>query len=175
MTKKIYAAGLIIAVLAVSCVAYAAHVYWSRSLTKQITVIGIDAELLKPDGISYLNKVKATALVDDKVFVTIYAENFEVIWLNCTWISDAVGLNVDVQGLYVSIEYAGGVYQVNPVGSSFDAEGYHTVNKTLMMYKTPGAAILGCGALQLTFTFDTELVTTPGDYSVDMLFQMGFV
>ena len=163
-------------IMALSCLTVViAKIYWTRTLTHDFTVIGIEAELLKPTGNDYLNKVVATALVDYKTFVVIYAENFYNVWLNCTWTSDAVGLDVNVEGQYVSIEYSGGVYNVNPVGSPFDCEGYVEVDKTKMMWKAPGVGILGCGALQLTFDFDTEGVLTPSDYSCSMLFEMGFV
>jgi len=163
-------------IMALSCLTVVvAKIYWTRTLTHDFTVIGIEAELLKPTGNDYLNKVVATALVDYKTFVVIFAENFYNIWLNCTWTSDAVGLDVNVEGQYVSIEYGAGVYQVKTVGAPFDCEGYHEVDKTKMLWKMPDVGVLGCGALQLTFDFDTEGVTTPGDYSCDMKFEMGFV
>mgnify|MGYP001485340122 CR=1 FL=1 len=175
MRKKTLAlvAALIVALSLLTVVV--AKIYWTRTLTHEFTVIGIEGELLRPTGPDYANKVVATSLVNNKVFVTIYAENFYNIWLNCSWSSDAVGLDVNVEGQYVEILYVSGEFTVANVGSPFDAEGYHTVDKTKMMWKAPGVGVLGCGALQLTYEFDTEGVLTPGDYSVEMLFEMGFV
>ena len=175
MRKKILAVLTILGLVLASVAVYGAQVYWSRSLTKTITVEGIDAEILKPDGVSYKDKVKATALVNDKVFITIYAENFVALFLNVSYTTDATGLNVLCSGQYVEIQYSAGTYNVVNVGSSFDSMGYHTVDKTKMWWKLPDVGVLGCYALQLTFTFDSELVTTPGSYDVDLLFQMGSV
>ena len=175
MKKKTYAlvAALIVALSLLGVVI--AKIYWTRSLTRSLTVIGIEAELLQPDAISYRDKVVATELVGDKVFLTIYAENFYNVWLNLTWTTDAEGLDVNVEGQYFRVLLQGGNYNLEYLGDPFDCEGYNVVDKTQMMWNFPDANVLDAYGLELRFEFDTELVTTPGDYTCDLTFEMGFV
>jgi hypothetical protein len=153
-----------------------ALVYWSRTIHHSLTVIGINAELLQNTGTSYLNKIVAVDVDSNgKVLLTIYSENFYNVWLNLTFTSDAVGLDIQCTGQYVEVQYNTGNYIIVPVGSPIpNFMGYHVIDKTQMMYKTPDTGVTG-GALQLAFIFDTETVTMPGEYTADLLFQMGFV
>lgn len=175
MRKKILAAMLVVAILAVSTFAYAATIYWSRTIQHSVTILGIEAELLKPTYDDYRLKNVATQLTDSKVVLTIYAENFYEIWLNITWTSGAEGLAVTASGEYVDVFWHAGDQRghVDPIGDPFDVTGYHVIDKTKMMYAYPEGATWGHGLL-VTFTFDTEQVTIPGDYTVDLLFEMGF-
>lgn len=141
-----------------------AKVFWTQTIHHNLDVIGIEADLLVPTVDGFLTKAHATDLTNNKVGLTIYAENFYDIWLNITFTSDAEGLAVTASGQYYQMQ---GIQNV-PMGSPFDIMGYHVIDKTQMMYATNGWLIV-------TFTFDTELVTTPGAYSADLLFQMGFV
>jgi len=45
----------------------------------------------------------------------------------------------------------------------------------MMYYAPPTNLDPSGGLLMITFAFDTEAVTVPGSYTVDLLFQMGFV
>jgi len=138
-------------------------------------VTGIDAELLGPDYDSYAAKTIATSLSDDKVALTIYAENFYEVWLDITATSAAEGLVVTATGQYYEVWWQSIIEgQFLPVGDSFDVMGYHVVDKTQMMWDVPSTTTIG-GCMVITFVFNTELVTVPGDYTVDLLFQMGFV
>lgn len=149
-------------------------IFWSRTIHHPLTVIGINAEILKNTALDYKNKVAALDVdTNNKVLLTIYQENFYNVWLNLTFTSTAEGLNVTCLGQYVTVDYISSNYVITPTGTPFEVMGYSVVDKTKMMYETPDIGISG-GALQLTFTFDTELVLNPGDHTVDLLFEMGF-
>lgn len=164
--KKVLIFTLVLCLLAVGTVA--AQIYWNRTITHEINVYGIDAELLVPDVYGYLDKIVATSLTNGKVALVIYAENFYDIWLNITFTSAAQGLNVYAVGQYYKLTQPG-PFSFDPDGPTFDIMGYHVIDKTRVMYGNPG------GALVVAFTFDTELVTVPGAYQVNLRFEMGFV
>ena len=158
--------------------------YWSRTIQHSVTVIGIIAELYQPNFDGYAQQIVAADLVDDKIALTILDENFYNIWLNVSWTSNAEGLAIDITGQYFDVFWyhsgnPGGVQHFDPVGTpfQFDNGTGQTIDKTKMMWNPIVEAddpIHG-GCLVLSFAFDTELVTTPGDYTVDLLFEMGFV
>jgi hypothetical protein len=85
-----------------------------------------------------------------------------------TWTSDAEGLNVTATGQYFHCYDKTGIgWVMEPVGGSFEINGYNVIDKTKMMY--------GNGyCMVATFIFDTEAVISPGDYTVNLLFEMGF-
>ena len=77
--------------------------YWSRTIQHNITVIGIEAELLEASFNGYDQKIVATQLTNDMVAVVIYQENFNDIWLNVSWTSAAVGLDAEIIGQYYDV------------------------------------------------------------------------
>lgn len=178
--KRIFHRKLVIlalVILALGSISYAvARIYWSRTITYSFSVYGIDAELLVPTGDGYHNKAIATALdANNRISLTIIAENFYNIWLNITWTSNSQGLAVAATGQYWTYYYShlAANPEYNPTGSPFDVLGYHVIDKTQMMYH--GGFDVNGGLLMITFSFDTELVTIPGSYQAHLLFEMGFV
>lgn len=166
--KALLYALILIAILAVGYVA--AQIYWTRTVDYTFTVTGIDAGLLVPTVAGYLTRQNATSLTDGKVLLTVYSENFNQIWLNLTWTSNAQGLQVNATGQYYNlIQLWQGGWELIPVGSPFNASGYNIIDKTKIMYGTPGYGLI------VTFTLDTELVTTPGNYTASFRFDLGFV
>jgi len=161
-------------------------VYWSRTIQHSITVIGIDAELLQGNFDGYDQKIVAENLVDGKVSVVIIAENFYEIWLNVSWTSQAEGLDADITGQYYDVYWGWSTSQGNvpiftPLATPFTIINTEScvVEKAQMMLvdltKTPNSSGNHGYCLVVSFVWDTELVTIPGDYTVDILFQMGFV
>jgi len=172
MRKKTLAAVLAIFVVVASFGAYAGKIYWERQIQHNFKVVGIDAELLQPSLDGLKNKVVATSLDgNNKVALSIYAENFYDIALNVTWTSNAEGLNVSATGQYFRWYIPQSSWTLEPQGSAFQIplNTQYVVDKAKMMWSSAGYAMI------LTFTFDTEGVTVPGDYTVGLLFQMGFV
>jgi len=153
-----------------------ALIYWQRSIQYHFTVVGIDAELLQLGWVAYTSKTVATSLdVDNRVSLTIYAENFYNVWLNLTWSSAAEDLVVDATGQYYLVyEDGGGLWHYEAQGDSFSIMGYNVVDKTRMMWSPSTKTKPAGGLLMITFGFDTELVTIAGEYTVELLFQMGF-
>jgi len=191
VNKKIASIALVSLLLA-SCIAAYAIVYFQRTITHNFSVIGIQGELLVPTFGGYIGKVIASGLTDGKVALVIYKENFYNIWLNVSTYSDAVGLNLTIQGQYWKAYWVGGSNPMTdpaqpyfePVGSSFSFVNgtSQVVDKTKMMWKYPQTDTSGASkpgppeyCLVLSFNFDTELVLVPGNYSASMKFQMGFV
>jgi hypothetical protein len=172
MRKKTLAAVLTIIVALASFAAYGAHVYWQRQIQHSFKVVGIDAELLIPSLDGLKNKVVATSLDgNNKVALSIYAENFYDIALNVTWTSNAEGLNVSATGQYFRWYIPQSTWTLEPQGSAFQIplNTQYVVDKAKMMWSATGYAMI------ITFNFNTEGVLTPGDYTVDLAFQMGFV
>lgn len=143
-----------------------AAIYWTRTIRHGISVTGISAELLGTTRDHYVGKVPATDLINNQVRFTIYAENFYNIWLNITFTSDAEGLVVDATGQYQHYDSSSWVF--SNVGSPIVLNGYTVIDKTQVMYATSGS-------LLISFSFNTEGVTLPGNYNVDLLFQAGYV
>jgi hypothetical protein len=164
--KKILLYAFLMCLLTVGTVA--AQIYWSRTIVHEINVYGINAELLKPDVHGYLDKYVATSLYGGQVALVINAENFYDVWLNVTFSSAAAGLQVHATGQYYLCSAWTGPFTFDPQGSTFDVTGYHVIDKTKMMYANGGALVI-------SFAFDTELVTLPGSYTVNLRFEMGFV
>lgn len=161
-----------------------ALIYWQRTIQHNITVIGIDAELLQGNFDGYDQKITATNLTDDKVSVVILAENFYEVWLNVSWTSEAEGLAAEITGQYYDVHWKWVGYPAEsfePMDVPFQINNTESclVDKTKMMLvdlvQGSGAAGNHGYCLVVSFVWDTELVTTPGDYTVDILFQMGFV
>jgi hypothetical protein len=191
VNKKIASVALVSVLLASALTVYAI-IYFSRTLSHNFSVIGIQGELLVPTFGGYIGKVIASGLTDGKVALVIYKENFYNIWLNVSTYSDAVGLNLTISGQTWKAYYIGGSNPMTdpaqpyfePVGSSFSFVNgtSQVVDKARMMWKYPQTDTSGSSkpgppeyCLVLTFNFDTELVLVPGNYSSQMKFQMGFV
>ena len=158
--------------------------YWQRSITHNLLVHGIIAELYQPNFDGYALQIVATDLSStDEIALTILDENFYNVWLNVTWTSNAEGLEVNITGQYYDVFWyrsgnPGGVQHFDPVGVPFQFDNgvSQIVDKAAMMW-TPiveASDPVHGGCLILEFQWDTELVTTPGDYTVDILFEMGF-
>ena len=171
---------LLVLVLAVTGVYGSLTVYWSRTIQGQtFRVLGISAELLNPDAISYRDKIVATSLTDNQVALTIYEENFYNLWLVLNYSTNAEGLNVSVSGQYCVyyLSTIGSTPTISNVGSAFPMIfDNNTIDKTKMMYYAPtkNDDPKTGGLLMLTFTVDTEFVTLPGDYNITYGFSMGF-
>lgn len=175
-------------IFAVSGIA-AAQIYWTRNIQHGFTVIGIDAELLEPSFDGYDQQIITTQLTNDEVMVVIIAENFHVVWLDVSWTSLAEGLTAEISGQYYDVYWhcigmieGTHTYEkhFDPIGESFQINEKTTVDKTQMMWTQidypSGDADSNHGyCLVVSFAWDTELVTIPGDYTIDILFQMGFV
>jgi hypothetical protein len=162
-------------VLALSCLAVVvAKIYWTRTVTHDIHIVGIDAELLVPtvDGHS-LNEVTTNLSSDDKIAITIYEENYEVIWLNVSAATDCPGLVVLATGQYVNCHVDTGVGHYDYVGDPFTLNmgTQQAVDKLKMMYGTVADGYM----LEIAFAWDTEACFELGDYTVDLTFSMGFV
>jgi hypothetical protein len=175
--RKIYCL-LAVLVIGSSLIAYAtAHIYWTRTIEYDLgEVVGIEALLIDPTGESWHNKVQASTLNGQKkIGLTVLKENFHEIWLNLTFTSNASGLVVSASGQYYNcVKHTGAAYyDANPVGSSFNIPMFtaYTVDKTKMLYVLDDTG----GYLQITYAFDTELVTSPGHYTANLSFEMGFV
>jgi hypothetical protein len=180
--KKLLVIGLTSLLLA-SCITAYAFVYFSRTITHNFRVVGIAGELLVPSLDGYVNKNIATDLTNEKVAVVIYAENFFFIWMNVTTYHDVQNLVLTVSGQYYDIWYSEGVYpnppiqHFEPLGESFSFVNgtSQTVDKTKMMWTPITGLNIHAYCLVLTFVFDCELGVYPGDYSANLLVQMGFV
>lgn len=182
-TKK--ALVFILALLFATCGPTLAFVYWQRTIQHNMVVHGIKAELYQPNFNGYTQQIVAEDLsVDNKIALAIIDENFYNIWLNVTFTSNATDLAINITGQYYDIYWRydgnpGGVKYFGPIGTpfQFDNGTSQVINKTMMMWIPIVEADVPVhgGCLVLNFAFDTELVTTPGDYTVDLLFQMGFV
>ena len=180
MRKKIYVSALVLLTLFAGVAI--AKIYWQREATYNFTVLGIEAIMTEKDYDDYRNKIETSVLdPNQQVVISILAENFYTVWLNVTETSDATGLLVTATGQYVNVHWVGpstGTFDL--VGSPFNVMGYTTYNETeklKLMWADPGAGVgqpTGHGLL-ITFDFDTEGVTTPGDYQCTLKFQMGFV
>jgi hypothetical protein len=164
---------LLIVVAAVGTVT-TAQVYWSKTLNHSITVSGIDADLLVPLNYeAYKAKTTTADLVSNKVFLTIYQENFQNLWLRISF-TGPTGLSVSVTGQYYEIgNFGGRPYFTDPLRAAFSIQvnTEQPVNKTAMMYKNPEGQI--GYALLLSFAFNTEAITNPGTYNVAIKFDLG--
>jgi len=190
INKKMASIALVSLLLA-SCIAAYAVIYFTRTITHSFSVVGITGELLVPSFIGYTQKVIASGLTNGQVALVIYYENFYNIWLNVSTHTDAVGLNLTISGQYWQAYWVGSDLPMDPaqgyfepVGSSFSFVNgtSQVIDKTMMMWRYPQKVTSQMSkpgppeyCLVLTFNFDTELVLEPGDYSSQMLFQMGFV
>lgn len=169
----------IIALMLAVASAYAATtIYWHREVSLSFNVVGISAELLQLGYENYRSKVVATSLDSDgRAVITIYSENYNQIWLNTTFTSNATGLIMNCTGQYVRYFWGSGYGVVETVGAPFDILGYHVMDKTQMMWKDPGyqsGGPIGFG-LQVTIVAWAEYVTVPGYYEAQVSFDMGFV
>jgi len=171
----------IVALMLAVASAYAATtVYWTRTLPGQsFTVHGISAELFVPTAQAYHDKTVATGLTNEQVALSIYAENFYVLWLNMSYTTDCPsGLIVTVTGQYYAyyLSQSGSVPTISSVGSAFPMVfSNQTIDKTKLMYYAPtqnNDPKVG-GLLMLTFAIDTEGVMLPGNYAVSYTFEMG--
>ena len=179
MRKKILLLALVVAASLLTVVA--AQIYWERTINYNFEVIGVEAVLVPKTYDGYRLKTVATALDSNRqIILTVISENFEDLWLNITQTCNCTGLVVTAQGQYVDVYWTGpSTGTIALVGSPFDVFGYHVVDKTKMMWKNPGNTVVvpqphGYGLL-ISFNFDTELVTLPGNYQSSLKFQMGFV
>lgn len=181
--------GIIAVVLSITALVFASsYVYWSRTIQYSFKVVGLNAELLIPDYADYAAQNQASNLTSsNQVALTILKENFYSIWLNITAIANTSGVVVSCTGqyYYAQVNYGvSGEYTFVPYNSTIftvNMNTTQTIDKVHMMYNTPslptGGATVGTPGycLVLTFSFNTELVTTPGNYGVALTFQMGFV
>lgn len=164
---------ILMILLLLDSVGYAVAVtYWQRQITYNFSVVGINAEILNTGPDNYGGKAVASQLsASNQIQLVIYQENFHSIWLNLTWTSNALGFQVSATGQYLSWYHNPYTWwESTPNGDVPDLMGYHVIDKTKMIWGDPSG-----GALLITFSFNSELVTTPGSYAVILLFQMGFV
>jgi len=164
---------LLLVLLALSTLAgvVVAKIYWSRQATYSFSVIGIEAGLLQPDIAGYRSQIEVITLsANKKIGISIFRENFYSLWLNITWSSNAVGLGVAATGTYYYFVDPGTGWTMSPSGDLANALGYNVVDKTKMLWGASYGYML-----VITFAFDTEAVTSPGTYTVNLLFQLGFV
>jgi hypothetical protein len=145
-----------------------AIVYWSRTIQLHLNVVGIQAELYRPDYQGYDEQIIVTNFVNNKVCLTILLENYaHEMWLNCSLLGAPAGMTYEFIGDYVHV-YEKAPWGYYPEGTPFDVTGYHQVDKTKMMYGMPG------WGLEILFSWDGG-TALPGGYDVEVLFQMGFV
>jgi len=171
-------------ILATTGVVYAvSQVYWSRQVHIEFNVIGINAEMLTYGAApwdNYRDKVIATSLdSNNEAVITIFSENFNEIWFNGTYVTNATGCPISIVGQYISLfwDTGSGQGKVNLIGSPFNLNGYHVVDKAEMMYaqvKNSYDSPIG-HALLITVTPETAEYAYGGHYGADVLFQMGFV
>jgi hypothetical protein len=169
----------IVALMLAVASAYAATtIYWHRQVSVNFSVVGISAELLQLGYENYRSKVVATSLdANHQAVITIYSENFNAIWLNTTFTTNATGLIMNCTGQYLRYYWGSGYGVVETVGAPFDISGYHEVDKLSMMWKDPGyqsGGPIGYGLL-VTIVPWAEYVTVPGYYEAQVSFDMGFV
>lgn len=173
MKKKNLALVLLLAICLVT-VPVLAKVFWTRTVTKTLTIVGINAELLEPSVDGHTNKWVATELTpEDKIAITIYEENYYEIWLNLSWQTDLQDLIVSASGQYYHCFVFGGYGNYDPVGSAFNIpmDTQYTVDKLNMMYGTSEDGYM----LEITFAWDTEACFELGDFDVALNFAMGFL
>jgi hypothetical protein len=96
--KKLLAV-LLLSMIALAGVAYAI-IYWTRTITHNFTIIGINADLIEPTFNGYENKVIATDLLNSQIGIIAYKISGGNIWLNITVTSNCPGLTVSMQGQY---------------------------------------------------------------------------
>jgi hypothetical protein len=146
------------------------QIYWQRTITTSIDVVGIDAECLTPTIDGFRNKIATTTLTDGKILLTVYSENFNDIWLNVTWTSNATGLVVSAVGETVHVynkPYIDWVYELQ--GDPRDVMGYTVFPDKQKVYYSNGMG------MQITFSFNTEAITVPGHYAIEISLALGFV
>lgn len=160
-----------------------AEIYWTRNIQHNINIIGIAAELIEPTFEGYDQKLVTTQLHDGKIAVVIIAEDFYDIYLNVSWTCDAEGIAIDVRGQYYELYWfwnnAQGKHipMFSPLDTPFiinNAEAW-VVDKSKMMLvdiTKPSAADSNHGyCLVVSLVWDAHLVTLPGNYTIDILFQ----
>ncbi len=182
MRKRIVLALVVAVILAASVITYVvATIYWQRQVSVSFDVHGINAGLLPVDYNAYRNKQETTNLDSNgQAQITIFFENFYVIWLNTTFTTDAVGLTPILQGQYVAWTWTwignGWAGVMTPVSEPFDITGYHAMDKAHMMWTDPGINPSGPTgyALLVTVNPNSGEYPNPGHYSLTVTFQMGF-
>ncbi|MCJ7430373.1 hypothetical protein MUO83_04055 [Candidatus Bathyarchaeota archaeon] len=170
--------GAIAMILCFAGVYAATTVYWHREVQVAFNVVGISGELLLYGYENYRTKAVATALdVNHQATITIYSENYNAIWLNTTFVSNATGLIMNCTGQYFRVYWGSGSGVIELLGQPFDISGYHVMDKTQLMWKDPGyqsGGPIGFG-LQVTIVPWLEYVTQAGYYEAHISFDMGFV
>lgn len=183
-------AAALISIVAISGVS--AVIYFNRTLHHGFSVIGITADILNPGFDGYDLKQVAGDLTNNQVSLTIYSENFYNIWLNLTYTTNATGLRLNVTAQYYQVYWhttnvnLGWTKMFVPLESPFEITlgTPYTVNKTLMMYSPLVKPNLSPGnggdsntgyCMVLSFVYDTEFITVPGNYDSALLFELGFV
>jgi len=184
----VFIVALLVAVAGVSAGAY---IYWSRTIQYNFKVIGISADLLVPTFDGYDQKLEASNLTDGKVALVILTENFHNIWLNVSYTSNATGLNITITHQYYKVYWLpsgsvgiGWYKRFEPLNNTVYNDTPNQpfiVDKTKMTYvplqkgypDDPAPKNYGY-CLIVTFTFDTEYITTPGNYGANLKFDMGF-
>jgi len=171
---------LAILALVISLAGASTVIYWSHTVSKQITIIGIDALVCANNYDAYRLKTPLTVLGDDnQIVLAIISENYYTIWLNITY-SGCPGLVMSATAQFVTVQWVGPTTgSITPYGSSFNTMGYTTYDaatKPNLMWADPGTGVggsIGHGML-ITFGFNIEGCLTPGTYTVNVLLQMGF-
>jgi hypothetical protein len=154
-----------------------------RELKIQFDAGRIDAEVLEATGISYRDKVKASMGTYDKLFLVLYSESPNNIFLFVNWISTRPEITVNITGKYVEVLNQNGYIDVVYSSPTFDIEGRCPLFPTadikgycpLLQYKMiwgyPEEGVTGCGALELSFSFSIGGLKT-GGHDVDIQFKL---
>ena len=185
--------GQFLAILAIllsigALVAASTFVYWTKSVSHKVKVVGINASLLQPGFDNYVNKIEAADLdANNQVALAINKENFYNVWLNITQTNNATegnSLGVTCTGQYYQVYYDYGMttwdkffVPYNSTVFTMNMNTMQVIDKIHCMYHTPVTPDIGgvtgyC--LVLTFNFNTEGVTDPQDINVSLTFSMGF-
>jgi hypothetical protein len=149
-------------------------VYWHRTISHPIKIIGIDADLLQPTVDGHTGKLVATDLDGNgKIAFTIYQENYYEVWLNISLTTDCPGLVFGaVTGQYYHCYMSSGYGYYEPFGDSF-AITPNTMQVIDKLHSMWGSANDGY-MLEIQIVWDTELCTTMGEFTADILFNAGF-
>lgn len=178
---------IFIAALLFATALVGAKIYWTRNIQHTINVVGVEAELIEPGCEGYDQKIVTTQLIDDKVGLVIVQENFYDLWLNISWTSDAEDLACEMTGQYYDVYWhwhspeIGHTPVFTPLDTPFIISNTESIviDKTKMMLvplTKPSYADGSHGyCLVIHFNWDTEFILLPGDYTINILFQMGFV
>jgi len=164
-------------------IAYAvSNAYWNHTLSKDITVIGITAIVTSNNYDSYRLKTETSTLDStNKIILAVVNENYYSLWLNITYTCNGTGLVVSASAQFVTVQWQGpSTGSITPYGSTFNVMGlttYNATEKPKLMWHDPGTSTgmpTGYGLL-ISFSFNTEAVTIPGNYRAQIKLQMGFV